>query len=91
MNIISKVALGAVGCIAAMTSVSPFYAASIGPHRLEIGSDVEPVQYTKKRPQRWDRHDNRRGDNWRAERRDWNGHRGYRDRRAGYRRNSAGF
>jgi hypothetical protein len=91
MNIFSKMAVGVVGCMVAMTSVAPVYAAPISPLQLEIGSSVEQVQYKKKRPHRWDRRDNRRGDTWRAERRDWNGHRGYRDRRAGYRRNSDGW
>ena len=91
MKILSNLAAGIVCCVVAFTSAAPVYAAPINSMRLEVGSSIERVQYRKKLPKRWDRRDRHRGDTWRAERRDWNGHRGYRDRRAGYRRHSDGW
>ena len=87
----SKLAVGLVGCVMAMTSVAPVYAAPSNSIRLEAGSSVEQVQYNKKRPHRWDRRNERRVERRRDDRRDWNGHRGYREQRPGYRRNNDGW
>lgn len=71
----SGLAAGALSLAVALTSVVPAQAITFARVPVPEASAVEKVQYRSDR---------------RAERR-WQGHRGYRDRRPGYRRHSDGW
>lgn len=77
-NLKTGLAAGALSLAVALTSVIPAQAITFARVPVPEASSVEKVQY------RYDRRERR------AERR-WHGHRGYRDRRAGYRRHSDGW
>jgi hypothetical protein len=77
-NLKTSLAAGALSLAVALTSVIPAQAITFARVPVPEASSVEKVQY------RYDRRERR------AERR-WHGHRGYRDRRAGYRRHSDGW
>ncbi|WP_439616705.1 BA14K family protein [Shinella sp.] len=75
-------AAGALSIAIALTSIVPAQAVTFARVPVPEASNVEQVQYRYER--RRDRYERR------TERR-WHGHRGYRDRRAGYRRHSDGW
>lgn len=76
-------ATGALSIAVALTSFVPAQAITFPNVPVPSASAVEQVQYRYERRERMHRRD-------RAERR-WHGHRGYRDRRPGYRRHSDGW
>ena len=101
-RIMSAIGAGIVAVIIGFTSVVSSYAAPVAPMQVQVTSTIENAQYREKRHVKERRHDSRRG--WERNdrrrphyesRRDrqghWNGHRGYREKRRGYRRGNDGW
>lgn len=96
-RIISAIGAGVVAVIIGFTSVVSSYAAPVAPSQVQVTSLVEKAQYREKRKHRaerrhdrYDRYERRSHYDNRRERR-WNGHRGYREKRHGYRRGHDGW
>jgi hypothetical protein len=99
-RIISTIGAGIVAAIIGLTSIVSSYAAPVTPVQVQVTSNIEKAQYREKRwhrakehrHDRYKKHDRRHS---RYDRRDrshrWNGHRGYREKRAGYRRGHDGW
>ena len=81
---------GALAIAVAFTSFVPAQAVTFTRIPVPEASAVEKVQYREDRRDRWDRRERRERYERRAERR-WHGHRGYRERRSGYRRHTDGW
>lgn len=101
-RVISAISAGFVAVIIGFTSVASSYAAPVAPLQVQVTSHVEKAQYREKRKyraerrhdrrDRYERHDRRSHFENRRERdRRWNGHRGYREKRHGYRRGHDGW
>ncbi|MEI4481422.1 hypothetical protein V9K95_06305 [Phyllobacterium sp. CCNWLW183] len=99
-RIISAIGAGVVAVIIGFTSVVSSYAAPVAPSQVQVTSLVEKAQYREKRKHRAERRHDRRDRYDRYERRShydnrrerrWNGHRGYREKRHGYRRGHDGW
>ncbi|MEP7452489.1 hypothetical protein [Phyllobacterium sp. SB3] len=101
-RVISAIGAGIVAVLIGFTSVVSSYAAPIAPMQVQVSTNVEKAQYREKRKHRvekrhdrrdrYERHDRRSHfENRRERERRWNGHRGYREKRSGYRRGHDGW
>lgn len=105
-RILSAIGAGIVATIIGLTSVVSSVAAPIAPTQVQVTSNVDQVQYREhRRPviierrrdgdgrRGWQRNDRRRPhyEERRARAGQWNGHRGYREQRRGYRRGGDGW
>lgn len=96
-RVISAIAASVFATIIGLVSVVSSNAAPVTPTQVQVTSNIEQAQYRERREDRRhnDRYDRRDDHRRHVESRGrpgfWNGHRGYRDQRRGYRRGHDGW